>query len=42
VTLMMPHPERLFRTVQFSWHPEEWEERGPWLRLVENARRWVG
>ncbi len=39
--IMMPHPERLFRTVQHSWHPEEWGEDGPWLRLFRNARRWV-
>jgi phosphoribosylformylglycinamidine synthase len=41
-TIMMPHPERLFRTVQYSWHPEEWGEDGPWLRLFRNARRWLG
>lgn len=40
--IMMPHPERLFRTVQHSWHPDEWGEDGPWLRLFRNARRWVG
>ena len=39
--IMMPHPERLFRTVQHSWHPDEWGEDGPWLRLFRNARRWV-
>jgi phosphoribosylformylglycinamidine synthase len=41
-TVMMPHPERLFRSVQYSWHPEDWGEEGPWLRLFRNARRWVG
>jgi phosphoribosylformylglycinamidine synthase len=40
-TIMMPHPERVFRTVQNSWHPPEWAEDGPWLRLFRNARRWV-
>jgi len=40
-TIMMPHPERLFRTVQHSWHPAEWGEDGPWLRMFRNARRWV-
>ncbi len=40
-TIMMPHPERLFRTVQHSWHPDEWGEDGPWLRLFRNARKWV-
>ncbi len=41
-TIMMPHPERLFRTSQFSWRPDEWAEDGPWLRMFRNARRWVG
>jgi len=41
-TILMPHPERVFRTVQQSWHPEEWGEDGPWLRIFRNARRWVG
>ncbi|WP_333844240.1 phosphoribosylformylglycinamidine synthase, partial [Pelomicrobium sp.] len=41
-TILMPHPERLFRTVQFSWHPEEWGEDGPWLRMFRNARKWIG
>ncbi len=36
--IMMPHPERVFRTVQNSWHPEDWGEDGPWLRLFRNAR----
>lgn len=42
VTLMMPHPERIFRTVQHSWAPDEWGERGPWLRMFESARLFVG
>ena len=41
-TILMPHPERVFRTVQYSWHPDNWGEDGPWLRLFRNARRWVG
>lgn len=41
VTLLMPHPERTFRTVQFSWHPAEWDEESPWLRMFWNARAWV-
>ena len=41
-TIMMPHPERVFRTVQMSWHPEHWGEDSPWLRMFRNARRWVG
>jgi phosphoribosylformylglycinamidine synthase len=42
VTIMMPHPERVVRTVQNSWHPPQWGEDGPWMRLFRNARRWVG
>jgi len=42
VTIMMPHPERTFRAVQHSWHPPDWGEDGPWLRLFRNAGRWVG
>ncbi|MDX1593102.1 MAG: phosphoribosylformylglycinamidine synthase [Gammaproteobacteria bacterium] len=41
-TVMMPHPERVFRTVQYSWHPGTWGEDGPWLRLFRNARCRVG
>jgi phosphoribosylformylglycinamidine synthase len=41
-TIMMPHPERVFRTVQNSWYPDDWGEDGPWLSLFRNARRWVG
>ena len=41
-TIMMPHPERCFRTVQNSWSPEEWGEDGAWLRMFRNARKWVG
>ncbi|MEW8561790.1 MAG: phosphoribosylformylglycinamidine synthase subunit PurQ, partial [Candidatus Thiodiazotropha sp.] len=41
VTIMMPHPERVTRTVQHSWHPEGWDEDAPWLRLFRNARVWV-
>jgi len=41
-TIMMPHPERVFRTVQMSWHPAEWGEDSPWMQMFRNARRWVG
>jgi phosphoribosylformylglycinamidine synthase len=41
-TIMMPHPERVFRSVQHSWHPDEWQEDAPWIRLFRNARVWVG
>jgi len=42
VTIMMPHPERVFRAVQYSWRPREWREDGAWMRLFDNARVWVG
>ncbi len=41
VTIMMPHPERVFRAVQNSWHPNNWEERSPWMRMFDNAREWI-
>ena len=41
-TVMMPHAERVFRTVQQSWHPESWGEDSPWMRMFRNARKWVG
>ncbi|TFW28938.1 phosphoribosylformylglycinamidine synthase [Massilia horti] len=41
-TVMMPHAERVFRTVQHSWAPEGWGEDGPWMRMFRNARKWVG
>jgi len=44
-TIMMPHPERVFRSVQHSYAPPDWlagGDRGPWLRLFENARAFVG
>lgn len=44
VTIMMPHPERIIRPVQHSWCPPEWgaSDRGPWLRMFENARKFIG
>jgi phosphoribosylformylglycinamidine synthase len=42
VTILMPHPERVFRSVQHSWHPPGWGEDGPWLRMFRNARAWLG
>jgi phosphoribosylformylglycinamidine synthase len=42
VTILMPHPERVYRTVQNSWHPDEWGEDGGWMRMFRNARVWVG
>ena len=41
-TILMPHPERVFRTVTHSWHPGSWGEDGPWMRIFRSARRWVG
>ncbi|HXU93523.1 MAG TPA: phosphoribosylformylglycinamidine synthase [Gallionella sp.] len=41
-SIMMPHPERVFRAVQNSWYPSEWQENGAWLRMFQNARKWVG
>ncbi len=41
-SIMMPHPERVFRAVQNSWYPGEWQENGAWLRMFQNARKWVG
>lgn len=41
VTIMMPHPERVFRTVQHSWAPKSWGDNAPWLRLFRNARVWM-
>ena len=41
ITAIMPHPERVFRTVQLSWHPREWGEDSPWMRMFRNARVWV-
>ena len=41
-TIMMPHPERVFRAVSNSWHPDEWLEDSPWMRMFRNARKWVG
>ena len=40
-TIMMPHPERVFRTAQNSWHPEDWNEDGAWMFMFRNARYWV-
>ncbi len=42
VLALMPHPERVFRSVQMSWRPERWTEDSPWLRLFRNARVWLG
>jgi phosphoribosylformylglycinamidine synthase len=41
-TAMMPHPERVFRNIQMSWTSGDPSAHSPWLRLWQNARRWVG
>jgi len=42
VTIMMPHPERVFRSACMSWSPKTWGEDSPWMQLFYNARSWVG
>ena len=34
VTIMMPHPERVFRTAAMSWHPADWGEDSPWINTM--------
>jgi len=41
VTIMMPHPERVHRTVAMSWAPADWPEDSPWMKLFRNAREWI-
>ncbi|UGQ48524.1 phosphoribosylformylglycinamidine synthase [Massilia endophytica] len=41
-TVLMPHAERVFRAVQLSWHPDEWTEYSPWMRMFQNARKFIG
>jgi phosphoribosylformylglycinamidine synthase len=41
VLVLMPHPERVFLSAQMSWHPRGWGRYSPWMRLFDNARRWV-
>jgi phosphoribosylformylglycinamidine synthase len=40
-TILMPHPERIFRTIQNSWQSPDWPEYGPWMRMFRNARQWM-
>ncbi|PIX59435.1 MAG: hypothetical protein COZ47_12485, partial [Lysobacterales bacterium CG_4_10_14_3_um_filter_64_11] len=42
VTILMPHPERVFRGAQLSWQPAHWGEASPWLQMFRNARVWLG
>jgi len=41
-TIVMPHPERVFRSVQMSWSPDNAGEDSPWMQMFYNARQWVG
>ncbi|MGQ0511085.1 MAG: phosphoribosylformylglycinamidine synthase [Betaproteobacteria bacterium] len=41
-TIVMPHPERVFRSIQMSWTPDGAGEDSPWMRMFRNARSWVG
>jgi len=41
-TILMPHAERCFRSVQYSWRPPGLGEDSPWMEMFRNARRWVG
>jgi len=41
-TIMMPHPERIFRSIQNSWQSPDWGEYSPWMRIFRNARKWLG
>ena len=40
-TILMPHPERVFRTTTMSWHPGAWGEDSPWMRIFRNLRSWI-
>ena len=40
ITVMMPHPERVFRSVQYSWCPSDWDEDSPWLQFFTNVMSW--
>ena len=39
VTIMMPHPERVFRKLQMSWKPDHWGEYSPWMQIFMNAKK---
>ena len=41
VTIIMPHPERVIRSVQHSWSSSDWDDNGPWLKIFHNAREWI-
>ena len=41
-TVMMPHPERVYRNIQMSWTAGNASSMSPWMRMFRNARRWIG
>jgi len=41
ILIMMPHPERVYRTLSHSWHPESWGEESPWFQMFQNARAFI-
>ena len=41
ITIMMPHPERVLRKIQMSWHPKNWSEFSPWMQIFVNARKFT-
>ncbi|WP_280522041.1 phosphoribosylformylglycinamidine synthase subunit PurQ [Candidatus Coxiella mudrowiae] len=41
ITILMLHPERVFRTIQFSWHPKEWNKMSSWIQMFCNVRAWI-
>ncbi len=40
-TIMMPHPERVVLAANLSWHPRQWKNESPWMRVFRNAQAWV-
>ncbi len=42
VTILMPHPERTLRTLNYSWAPKQWPAMSPWQQMFLNARKWTG
>jgi len=42
VAILMPHPERVVRSLQMSWAPADWDEITPWMQIFTNARKVLG
>ncbi len=40
-TVLMPHPERVFRNILMSWTSGDRSAPSPWMRLFHNARAWT-